>query len=134
MFAHFSLRGAPPRADPTSLAKCSASGTPPPSSRSHTAGPVRVPNALARWVLPTDMAIGVLGVRPALHVNLRREAPWQWHCNSCGMRMDHACRQAGNAMLAYRSRKDVAKLGPRVHQSIIHLMLVGGGGNRCWTS
>ena len=82
MFAHFSLRGAAPRADPTAhrspnAAVGSASGTPPPSSRSHTAGPVRVPNALARWVLPTDMAIGVLSVRPALHVNLRREAPWQ---------------------------------------------------------
>ena len=44
----FSLRGAPPRADPTAhrspnAAMGSASGTPPSSSRSHTAGPVRSP-------------------------------------------------------------------------------------------
>ena len=39
------------------------------------------------------MARGVLSLRPALHVStcifVRREAPyWQWHCKSCGMRMD----------------------------------------------
>ena len=39
-------------------------------------------------------------------------------------------------MLAYLQVEDVAKLGPRAHQhqSIIHLMLVGGGGNQCWAS
>ena len=55
-------------------------------------------------------------------------------CNRCDMRVDHAGRQATSCWPTFRSRKDVAKLGPRVHQSIIHLMLVGGGGDRCWTS
>ena len=98
----FSLRGAPPRADPTAhrspnAAMGSASGTPPSSSRSHTAGPVRSPAHTGEMgVLST---IGERRAQPAAGslctcIFVRREAPWQWHCNSCGMRMDHACRQA----------------------------------------
>ena len=37
-------------------------------------------------------------------------------------------------MLAYLQVEDVAKRSAHQHQSIIHLMLVGGGGDRCWTS
>ena len=38
-------------------------------------------------------------------------------------------------MLAYlKVEKGCAEAVPRVHQSIIHLMLVDGGGDRCWTS
>ena len=108
----FSLRGAPPRADPTAhrspnAAMGSASGTPPSSSRIHTAGPVRSPAHTGEMgVLSTIWreacsACGRLSTCIFVRREASREAPWQWHCNSCGMRMDHACRQAGNAMLVY---------------------------------
>ena len=98
----FASRGSAPRCSHSTVrspnaAMGSASGTPPSSSRSHTAGPVRSPAHTGEMgVLST---IGERRAQPAAGslctcIFVRREAPWQWHCNSCGMRMDHACRQA----------------------------------------
>ena len=95
----FSLRGAPPRADPTAhrspnAAMGSASGTPPSSSRSHTAGPVR--ESRNHWRDGGAVSDGERRAQPAAgspRASSSRST-LAVRCNSCGMRMDNACRQA----------------------------------------